>query len=903
MKKLVLFIHGLGGTAEGTWQRFPELIREDPELTELYDIRTFEYSSGAIGSKPSLAISSVILKTEIESRYAAYSDIALIAHSQGGLVARYYIAERLNSGQPLCVSRLLTFATPHQGSGFASLLKRVPFASQQAEDLDPNSQFLHALGVAWGQAKADRRVLTRYVGAADDAIVGPVSAMGLWNPAYQVVSGVGHIAIVKPATTESTSFRVAKKFLLEESIQPGGVEADYRAPLLRLNHVDPVHITRFIYSARVLPFFGREAEINILGDFLGNTEQRFRWTVMHGSGGVGKSRIALELCLAIRNEWHAGFLPQDGQEPDWGRWQPLLPTLIVIDYAARDTDRVGRILRALAGRGVADSTLRLAAPVRILLVERTGEGDWLDKIVGVGTTKAQINADRTPNLQLATISDPWPIFEFVFNQAKKPLPDKNETLAALDQIDGERRPLFAYFIADAIVSGHDIRHFDADRLLDQVIDRNRQAYWKPAGATAKEERLLALATMVGGLPVGALAVITEKLLPSWDVDRHPAIFLAMTGRESGENIAPLEPDIVGEHFTLVCLAQGNLSNEDRARFCGLAWRINPLSMAQFMLFAHRDLGSHAMLGWIRKPPLSEWRPQVVWLAAGVNLMRDLPSRDPAAARALLEDMRGLAGQHDEAELWELWAKAAVNLTIDLRSRDPDAARALLEDMRGVAAQRDYAPLWKEWAKAAFLLTTDLRLRDPAAARALLDNMRDVAARRDEAPLWELWARATYNLTHDLGSCDPATARALLDDMRGVAAQRDEAPLWELWAKAGINLTSALGSSDLAATRALLEDIRGVAVQRDEAPLWDSWAQSAVNLAYSFGSRDPAAARALLDDMHGVAVQRDSGQLWKWWAKAVNNLKHDLESSDPATAEALLEELLRDFVQLGGLVQK
>ena len=72
------------------------------------------------------------------------------------------------------------------------------------------------------------------------------------------------------------------------------------------------------------------------------------------------------------------------------------------------------------------------------------------------------------NLALATISDSWPIFEFVLDQAKKPLPDKMETLAALGQIDRERRPLFAYFMADAIAAGYDVRHFDADRLLDQV---------------------------------------------------------------------------------------------------------------------------------------------------------------------------------------------------------------------------------------------------------------------------------------------------------------------------------------------------------------------------------------------------------------------------------------------------
>lgn len=69
MKKLVLFIHGLGGDADGTWQKFPELVRGDGELGKLYDVMTFEYPSGAFGSKPSLAACAGTLKTEIENRY------------------------------------------------------------------------------------------------------------------------------------------------------------------------------------------------------------------------------------------------------------------------------------------------------------------------------------------------------------------------------------------------------------------------------------------------------------------------------------------------------------------------------------------------------------------------------------------------------------------------------------------------------------------------------------------------------------------------------------------------------------------------------------------------------------------------------------------------------------------
>ena len=645
MKKLVLLIHGLGGAAFATWQKFPELICADSVLGDQYDVQTFEYSTGGFGSKPSLSTCATSLKTEIENRYPEYSDIALIAHSQGGLIARHYIAERLLSGQPLRVSRLLTFATPHQGSEFATLARKIPFNSQQLEDIDPNSQFLQALGVTWGQAKPETRILTKFVVAADDAIVGHVSAMGTWNPGYEVISGVGHKSVVKPATADDSSFLIAKRFLLEETLRPGGVEADYRAPLLRRNYVNAVASTRFIYSARVLPFMGRDAEIDLLNEFLGGPEQPFRWMVIHGSGGVGKSRLALELCLAVRNEWHAGFLPQHGQEPDWGRWQPHLPTLIVIDYAARDTDRTGKLLQAMAGRGTADGTLRIAAPVRLLLVERSGKGDWLDKIVGTGTTEAQVNAAHaTEDLALATVPDSWPIFEFVLNEANKPLPPKAETLATLAtlaKIDKERRPLFAYFMADAIASGQDVRKFDAARLVDQVIKRGRNEYWNPAGATPKEERLLALTTMTGGLPVNALDELTEKLLPRWDVDRHPAIWLAMTGQKSGENAAPLEPDIVGEHFALACLAQDSLANSDRARLCALAWQLDPLGMAQFTERAHRDVPDHAMLQWTRKSPSFEGLPQLLWAMAAVNLIVDLRARDPTAARTLLAEVFAL----------------------------------------------------------------------------------------------------------------------------------------------------------------------------------------------------------------------------------------------------------------------
>jgi palmitoyl protein thioesterase len=938
VKKLVLFIHGLGGTADGTWLRFPELMRQDAELARQYDVMAIDYASGAFGPKPGLPTAAAILKTEIENRYpaSAYSDIALIAHSQGGLVARSYIAERINSSQPLRVSRLLTFATPHQGSGFATLLKWVPFASQQTRDLDPNSEFMRDLAVAWGQAKADRRVLTKYVVAADDAIVGQVSAMGAWSPGYEVVSGAGHLKVVKPETSDNSPFLIARNFLLEPGLAPGGVEADYTAPLLSRPSLPSNDRTRFIFSARVLPLIGRDAEKEILANFLGSAEQPFRWMLMHGSGGVGKSRLALEVCLAVRDEWHAGFLRDREADPVWGKWQPLMPTLIVIDPAAYDKERTGKVLRALAGREPASGAARLAAPVRVLLIERAGDGDWLKQIMGDETERAQVDLARAADLNLNPIDDPWPIFEFVLNAANKPLPDKNETLAAFDAIDSERRPLFAYFTADAIARGVDIRHFDADRLLDAVIEHGRNAYWKPAGAKEEDERLLAVATMAGGVAIDALDGVAEKLLPSWDIDRHPPIFLAMTGREPDKDIAPLEPDIVGEHFVLSRLAQRNLSEANRARLCELAWQLNAQGMEQFVL----------------------------------RVMHDFRSVNPRATRALLDDMHRVAAKRNEAALWELWSEAAaVSFGGDLTSlihnsvifgppgghdyspvaggffyenplvtRDPAAALALLEDQRREAAERDETPLWKTWTYAALGLMHEVASRDPTAALVLLQDvlgvtaaksdgesldlwrpyvgnivnaamegwladMRDTAKARYDAGAWEQWAKAALILMHGFRSFIPApiAARALLAEMRAVAAGRNEAALWESWVLGCIILMDALQSRDLDAAHALLEDMRGEAVKRDDATIWHAWAAAGGNLLTGLAPGDPAAARVLLDDMHRVAEDRDDAALWESWALASFNLIVGLGSRDPAVSRALVNDMLETMEKHPGPV--
>jgi len=75
-------------------------------------------------------------------------EITLVAHSMGGLVARYYLESGLFDGQPgfSTVKNLFTLATPHRGSPLAltaavGLEKRLFLNCQQVKELAERPEF------------------------------------------------------------------------------------------------------------------------------------------------------------------------------------------------------------------------------------------------------------------------------------------------------------------------------------------------------------------------------------------------------------------------------------------------------------------------------------------------------------------------------------------------------------------------------------------------------------------------------------------------------------------------------------------------------------------------------------------------------------------------------------------
>jgi len=778
-------IHGLGGDAT-TWGRFPELLADDADIVQRFEIAApYTYTTSQRGGGPGIADLARELATHLErEELASYPKIVILAHSMGGLVAKRLVADTLIAGAPLRVDRIMAFASPLLGAGGASAAKLVRGA--QLRDLAIGSDFVVALGWDWAATDADRRVVLRHVVAGDDALVASWSSTaGFRHSAYDTIGGVGHIDSVKPKDTGATSFQLARQFLLDT--KPVGHRAPdarhYEQPVLDATtwpdaRVARDNVGRFLYRARAVPWFGREREWQALAGFLAGDDP-FRWMVISGAGGTGKSRIALEFCLANSDDWYAGFLTKYGRSRgDWERWQPLLPTLLVLDYATQDPKSTRDLLHELARRTMPGTPFPLPQPVRVLLLIRPADQRTLDDdVITAGDATMPVRATGAPQpLTLGEISDPWPIFETIYAAAGKPLPDKGVTLQVLSRIDQQNRPLFAIFLADAMAwadeAEPELHHLDSERLLADVIQRWRSRFWRPAylqaglGRGNAEETLLALATMCGGIPVveGRLpAATTAKLFPEWDPYQHPQVLEAMTGKSARDEVPTLEPDLVGEHFVVGHLAQH--SDSERACLVNLAWSINAHGMAAFVDRVVQDLPEEklqgpVLSGLLRSPVLQTLEATQCRSHLCINLLARLHSLCLPEIGGLLTEMKAYADTYAEATLRESWAKGAFNVLNDLRASDPAAARALLIEMKAYADTHAEATLREPWANGAFNVLNDLRASDPAAARALLIEMKAYADTHAEATLRESWANGAVNVLNDLRASDPAAARRL-----------------------------------------------------------------------------------------------------------------------------------------------
>ncbi|WP_327681775.1 hypothetical protein [Kitasatospora sp. NBC_00458] len=173
-----------------------------------------------------------------------------------------------------------------------------------------------------------------------------------------------------------TAVDIARLWHAQDTHTPSVHRADdpLRAPYLPFDPQvhRPLRLLRPEHNA--VRFQARD-ELTVLTDWCRSVAegQHTGVAVVHGVGGAGKTRLALEVAhrLAEQHDWYAGYLRKDTPGLDW-LGVVVSPTLIVLDYAdARPAEarELFRVLRRRAERG--------AAPAVVLMTARSTDGQWL----------------------------------------------------------------------------------------------------------------------------------------------------------------------------------------------------------------------------------------------------------------------------------------------------------------------------------------------------------------------------------------------------------------------------------------------------------------------------------------------------------------------------------------------
>ena len=238
-------VHGFWSSPT-TWERLNAVWRADEELRGLC-IQPFGYRSP---KKPRMPFSAArvpdyddiaqTLSTEYTTALAGASDIAIVTHSQGGLILQRFLIWMLNErrGEELArIRTIVMLACPNGGSEYLRSLRHIlgygrhaqaghlEVLNRQVADTQRAvlQRIVNATGVDAGQCRIPFHV---YAGNAD-RIVTPASAQGAF-PGASALAGT-HFSILDPTAPGNRTAETVKHHILTD-IQAGSAQPVHGAP-------------------------------------------------------------------------------------------------------------------------------------------------------------------------------------------------------------------------------------------------------------------------------------------------------------------------------------------------------------------------------------------------------------------------------------------------------------------------------------------------------------------------------------------------------------------------------------------------------------------------------------------------------------------------------------------------
>ncbi len=381
------------------------------------------------------------------------------------------------------------------------------------------------------------------------------------------------------------------------------------------------------FASRSTLLFGREKEVAALRDFFGFPTS-LAWWVISGGAGIGKSRLALEVCLDLEESWAKGFVDRDDEAALIG-FVPEQPTVFVVDYASARAPWLASLLLDLVKRSTEEWP-----PVRVLVLERQAVGaPWY------ATATRQDRHHQSQQIMMARYAEPFELVGFdrprmrsLLRAAMPSEASKSSIEQVVDrafELDPAGSPLFG-LIAKLESSDPELEGAGRDSVLRALV--SRRLAQRTETSTAFHATSM-VATAVGGLSVRddlGRFEISDLAVDAQSLNRLPNDQLA-------EALAGMVPDILGELWILEELADAS-RQEVAAAAISAAWRHGPHRFASFVERAARDHPSHshltALLDVDPGSHLDEWFE----LAAGlVPLLRDPQSPNVLSVLAKIEE--------------------------------------------------------------------------------------------------------------------------------------------------------------------------------------------------------------------------------------------------------------------------
>jgi tetratricopeptide (TPR) repeat protein len=342
------------------------------------------------------------------------------------------------------------------------------------------------------------------------------------------------------------------------------------------------------FTSKAVSRVGRETELHDLQAFL-DDDARFSWWAWTGPAGMGKSRLALELCESTSDQWHAGFLREANQD-DLNHLQPLHPTLVVVDYAAQRAEWLRDAIYEQAQQVN-------GAKVRVLILERSVSGSWwgiLNRFERFSESAAigQSSYDRPQEVKGLPAAEQRALIRAVLAHLRQ------EPVASIDvedvadyalRLDPAGTPLATFIAAITWLESEGGTSVGRDEALRRLVFRNVTQLTEglEGEAVGRARRLHLAATTVDGLTLAQFESLSSEakshsgLLPTSPYELPEAVTVAA--------LEGLRPDLLGELLVLDELAAGPLAADAVKRLIA----VNAAAHAEaYAAFVERSVGDH-----------------------------------------------------------------------------------------------------------------------------------------------------------------------------------------------------------------------------------------------------------------------------------------------------------------------